>query len=285
MISSLNSLRAHVLKAAWSFCLCVAATSPATADPYDNQSAGSDQSLSLGGGVLVKPKYEGSDEHEVIGFPLIIPRFSSNDETTFGQFRRRVSFKGIDDIRFRAIEWKNLELGPVAGYRSGRDQDDAPRLGGLGDIDDGLVVGGYAGVRVSNLLFDASATTQVTGEDSGVILRFGAEAIHDLSPELQLRTRIGTTWADDNYTQTFFGITAVQAARSTAMLTEYDTDAGFKDVFIDLNARYDLSDRWLLQIGGRYARLIGDAADSPIIDTEDQFSGQFAIGYKLNIDR
>lgn len=243
-------------------------------------------SMTFGGGVVVKPKYEGSDSYEAIGFPLIIPNFSADDDSSaFASFRKRVAFVGIDDIRFRAFDWNNFEVGPVAGYRSGRDENDGRRLGGLGDVDDGLVVGGYVGWRLANVLFDASATTQVTGDDTGAVVRFGAQLNQNIAPNVHLETRLGTTFASDDYNQTFFGLTAAQAARSTAGLPAYDADAGFKDVFLDLNAKIDLSDRWLLQVGGRYTRLIGDAADSPIIDTEDQFSGRVAIGYKFQFDR
>lgn len=257
----------------------------ANGDPAYDQSGLNGPSARLGGMVIVKPKYEGSDEHDVIGFPLIIPDFSSNESTSqVSRFAKRVSFKGIDDIRFQAFEWNAIELGPVAGYRTGRDESDGRRLGGLGDIDDGLVVGGYVGLRLGQFLFDTSVTTQVTGDDSGVIVRAGAEVSHELTQRVLLTTRIGTTIADDDYAQTFFGITSTQAGLSTAGLGTYDASAGIKDVYLDLNARVDLSDRWRLQLGGRYSRLVGDAADSPIVETEDQFSGRLSIGYKFDLN-
>lgn len=271
-------------------CMCFFAggTSTAHSDPYTEPapSFSEGRSLTVGGGVVVRPKYEGSDEYEAIGFPLIIPNLSASDQQSpFGRFAKRVSFHGIDDIRFRAVEWNAIEVGPVVGFRGGRDEDDAARLRGLGDIDDGLAVGGYVGLRLANVLFDASATTQVTGDDTGAIVRFSGQVEQELTETLSLTGRLGTTFASDDYNQTFFGLTPVQAARSQAGLGVFETDAGFKDVFVDLNAKLDLTDRWRLQLGGRYTRLIGDAADSPIIDTEDQFSARLAIGYKFYLDR
>lgn len=44
----------------------------------------------------------------------------------------------------------------------------------------------------------------------------------------------------------------------------------------------DLSERWLLKAGGRYGRLLGDAADSPVVETENQFSGVLGLGYRFD---
>lgn len=290
MIQSSASRIAGSLLGAALFAAWVATASSAVANPYatpeDDWGTPFSRSLTVGGMMIVQPKFEGSDEHDVFGVPMIIPRLSDpNDTSLFGQFRKRVSFKGIDDIRFRAVGLQGFEVGPVAGYRTGRDEDDGDRLRGLGDVDDGLALGGYVGYRIGNLLFDASATTQVTGDDTGVLVRFGAEAETRLSPDLLVTTRLGTTLASDDYAESFFGVSAAQAARSLAGLPIYDAGSGLKDVFVDVNAKYDLSQSWVLQVGGRYARLIGDAADSPIIETEDQFTGRIGLGYRFALDR
>ena len=49
-----------------------------------------ERSVTLGGSVIVKPKYEGSDEYEYIPIPIIVPRFSDTpgeDPSTFKKFR------------------------------------------------------------------------------------------------------------------------------------------------------------------------------------------------------
>ncbi len=83
---------------------------------------------------------------------------------------------------------------------------------------------------------------------------------------------------------TYFGVTAAQSRTSLAGLAQYDPQGGFKDVHADLGATVDLTERWILKMGGRYARLIGDAADSPVIETENQFSGIVGLGYKFYLD-
>ena len=81
----------------------------------------------------------------------------------------------------------------------------------------------------------------------------------------------------------FFGVSAAQSINSG--LPEYRPDAGFKDVYVGATASIDLTDRWTLLLMGRYSRLVGDAADSPIVETENQFYGGAALSYKFNWGR
>ena len=112
----------------------------------------------VGGFVFVTPKFEGAKSYDVLGFPFIAP-------AGFGQGGSAIDIRGADDIRFRLIQNNGFEAGPLAGWRFGRDQDDAARLQGLGDIDGGLVVGAYAGYRAGPWFFSASYHHQVTGDD------------------------------------------------------------------------------------------------------------------------
>ncbi len=247
--------------------------------------AESGRGLDIGGAVVVKPKYEGSDEYEVFGFPLVFPNFSSasDDEnpSAFKRVRERVKIRGIDDVRFRVLDLGRFETGLVGGYLSDRDEDDGDRLGGLGDIDGGLSLGGYAALNVGDWTFDVAAFDKVTGDDAGVQVRLGAELDRQVSERTKITARIGTTFADDDYKQTYFGVTAAQAAASTFGLAPFNAGSGIKDVHLELGAKHALNDRWTLRAGGRYGQLVGDAADSPVIETEDQFSGMLGLTYRF----
>jgi outer membrane scaffolding protein for murein synthesis (MipA/OmpV family) len=88
---------------------------------------------------------------------------------------------------------------------------------------------------------------------------------------------IGTTWASDDYMESFFGIDAKQSANSGHK--KYKAESGIKDVNISMTAGYPLTNRW--RLGGKieYKRLVGDAADSPIIDDKNQFLAGFGLSY------
>jgi outer membrane protein len=256
--------------------------SPAAAEPEAGRS------ITLGGSVIVKPKYEGSDEHEYIPIPIIVPRFSDTpgeDQSTFKKFRKRVNFRGLDDIRIRVLGGERLQLGAVTGYITNRDQNDGDQLRGWGDVEGGLVLGAYSGFSVGAIQFDAAILEKVTGDESGFEMRFGVETTQQLTERTTVVARIGTTFGSEDYMQTYFGVTPTQAARSKAGLPVYFADAGIKDVFLAVGATVDLNDRWLLKAGGRYGRLLGEAADSPVIETENQLSGVLGLGYRFNLPR
>jgi len=231
--------------------------------------------LKVGGVALVTPKYEGSKEYEVIGFPFLVP-------VGLGE-SGAVQFKGPDDLRFRFLNFNGFEAGPVVGYRFGRDQDDADRLFGLGDVDGGLVVGGFVAYRPGPLGVFASYNHQVTGDDAGGLLRFGVEGKTKFSPAVELTAVLGASYADSDYMDAYFGVNAFQSARSG--LAQYDADAGIKDVYFGLTADVALDDRWGLILLGRYSRLLDEAADSPIVETEDQFYGGIGLTYKFTFVR
>ena len=232
-------------------------------------------SLQVGGIVIVTPKYEGSADYRVIGAPIVAPGSMSGDG--------RVQFKGIDDLRLRVFKHDGFEAGPLVGWRFGRDEEDGRRLWGLGDVDGGLVVGGYMAYEVGILKPFISYHHQVTGDDAGGLLRFGSEAKFALGGGAELVGTLGATYADSNYMDAYFSVTSEQAAASVAGLTAFDADAGIKDVYFGVAATVPLSELWTLRLNAKYARLVGDAAESPIVENENQFSGGLGLTYRLNL--
>jgi outer membrane scaffolding protein for murein synthesis (MipA/OmpV family) len=219
----------------------------------------------VGGFVYVSPSFEGSKSYEAIAFPFIAPAGLGNEGF--------VQIKGADDVRLRLFQNSGFELGPLAGYRFGRDGDDVSNVN-VGDIDGGLVLGAFATYRTGPLAFSVSYHHQVTGDDTGGLVRFGVEHTSRLSPTVKLTAGVGTNYATQEYMTAFFAVPGV-----------YAPDAGFKDVYVGATAAIDLSDRWSLLLIGRYSHLLGDAADSPIVETESQLYGGLALSYKFDWSR
>ena len=225
-----------------------------------------------GGLVYVSPRFEGARSYQVTAFPFVVP--AGLDGTGI------IQIKGADDVRFRLLQFGAFEVGPLAGYRFARDEEDsAPGLG----LDGGLVLGGFATYRSGPFAFSVSYHHQATGDDTGGLVRFGGELVSRPAAGFKLTTSIGTNYATDDYMTAVFGVNGAQSVLSG--LPVYRPDAGFKDVYIGATAEIDLSDRWTLMLIGRYARLIGDAADSPIVETENQLYGGVAVTYKFSLGR
>jgi outer membrane scaffolding protein for murein synthesis (MipA/OmpV family) len=228
-----------------------------------------------GGLVFVSPKFEGARSYGVIGFPFVAPAGLDDNGT--------VQVKAGDDIRFRVLQLGGFELGPLAGYRFGRDEDDAAHLDGMGDVDGGLVLGGFAAYRTGPLAVSLSYHHQATGDDAGALVRLAGEYALRPAPGFRLTASLGTNYATEAYMDAFFGVTATQAANSG--LPFHAPEAGFKDVFVGAKLDMALDKRWTLHLLGRYARLVGDAADSPVIETENQFYGGAALTYRFDLGR
>ena len=260
----------------WASVLLLWGAAPVAAGATDRIA---DWGVQIGAFGVVAPKYEGAKDYRVIGFPFIAPSFSEGSGSGI------VQFKGVDDIRFRLIETNGFEAGPLAGWRFGRDDTDAFRLRGLGDVDGGLVVGGYAGYRFGPFFPFVAYQHQVTGDDGGGIVRFGIEHKAPIARWMTLTTTIGANWADDDYMDAYFSVNAAQSAASVAGLGIYNADAGIKDVFIGFAGDVPLSDAWTLRLSARYSRLLGDAADSPIVESENQFTGGIGVTYKFGAGR
>jgi MipA family protein len=255
--------------------LLACAASPAAAQGSDLFGLTGSQ-WQVGGAVFVSPKFEGSKSYEAFAFPFAAPAGVGGREGP-------VQVKGPDNVQFRLLQLYGFEAGPVLGYRFGRDSGDSARLRGFDDIDGGLVAGGYAGYRAGSFFFSVSYHHQVTGDDTGGLVRFSAEHTMRLDARTKVTGSIGTAYASDDYMTSFFGVSAAQSAASG--LARYAPDAGFKDVSAGLTASVDLSDRWTLLLTGRYTRLIGDAADSPIVESESQWYGGAGLSYKFNFGR
>ena len=251
------------------------------------------RSILLGIGAAVAPVYEGADDYRVAPFPIF-----SYDSGVDGP--RRFEFRALDDIRFHALRLGGFSAGPLGGYRFGRDEDDADLLEGIGDIDGGVVGGAFVAydVEVAPNAFigaDVGISTQFTGDpfdedvvgddfdddDYGFLVDFGVSASFDLTRRANLALRAGAEYASDDYMDVHFGINAAQAAASVAGLDEFDPDSGIKNVYVNANVAFDVTERFQVRAGAGYSRLVGDAADSPVTIDDNQFSGSLGAAYRF----
>lgn len=266
--------RNRQLAAALTFAGFLAGASAAQAGGGGGPDGLFDREWSVGGMVLVSPRYEGSKDYRVIGFPMIFP---SGLNTGDGY----VQFRGPDDLRLRLFNLHGFEAGPLIGWRFGRDEDDGDRLRGLGDVEGGFVAGAYAAVTLGMIKPFISYHHQLSGDDTGGLVRLGVEAKVPVAPRVQVRATLGTSIADKDYMAAYFSVTPTQSLASLAGLPVYDAGAGIKDVFFGLNAEVPINRDWTLRLSGRYTHLVGDAADSPIVETESQFSGGIGLTYRF----
>ena len=259
---------------------CSAADLPAAPaeSPAAPQANAGHWGFEVGAIGLASPKYEGSDKYRFLAFPIVIPHYYGDNYDP--NERSRFTFRGLDDIRYAALRFGNLDIGPLAGYTFGRDQTDAARLNGLGNVDGGLILGGFTAYHLDPFFIDAAVGSQVTGDASGSFtVKAGVGADFKVTNRLTLSPYLSTTYASAGYMNNYFSVTPAQSAASLAHLAPFDAGAGFKDVSFDLGTTYRLTRRWNVRGSAGYSRLIGDAADSPVTADANQFSAMVGLTY------
>lgn len=222
--------------------------------PPDDQPHGQ---VAVGAGLA--PDYEGSDDLRVIPFVLADIRWAGVTLEMRG-LRARVDL--ASDPR--------LSLGPVIGARLERGDVDGP-VGLLPELDTAIEAGGYVGYRFGgdqlgqgSVQVELSVVHDISEVHEGLLATASTSYMAVRQPDSFLSFDLQTTWADSDYTRTYFGISSADAA--TSGLAAYDPGAGFRDIGAGVNAGYYFSRSLgiLGRVGANY--LIGDAADSPVTD-------------------
>ena len=233
-------------------------------------------SVGVGGGF--SPEFEGAKDYSLDVLPIV------SIENFFG-FNVDFGSATYDLVKYgnEAQGWEFV-AGPLVGIADGRDESDSNALNGLGDVDLGVEVGAFASLNYGPALLDLEVTQEVAGGHEGLQVSLGAGTMIPLAEKLTFVPMVSTTWADSNYTDSFFGVNASQSARSG--LSRFDAGAGIKDVSLELGLQYEVTEKISLQAVGGYSRLLGDAANSPLVrgpdGSRDQFYATVGLTYNFS---
>lgn len=210
----------------------------------------------VGLGAGIAPEYEGADDYKL--YPL--PYLSLN-------FANHMSVDWIANIfKVNLIPSRTFKLGPIGQYIQERDNVDNNTVDKLEKVDSSFMLGGFVGVEVNHFSASIEAMKDVADGNDGSIVRLRAGYRIPFNKRWILSINGYTTWADDNYMSSYFGVNRTNSLRSG--LKEYNANSGMKDFGITVPLRFNATEHWsILGVVG-YKRLIGDAADSPIVDDE-----------------
>ncbi len=210
-------------------------------------------------GIGAAPEFDGADELRLIPFALADIQMGG---VTF-------ELRGLR-ARIDLVSDRRLAIGPVIGARLDRNDVDGP-VGVLPEIDLALEAGGYVGYRIGGdelgqgaLQLELTLLHDISNTHNGLLATAGASYTAVRQRDTFLSFDVQTTWANADYTRTYFGITTADAARSG--LDAYRPGSGIRDVGLGVNAGYYFSrDLGIIgRVGTNY--LVGDTADSPITE-------------------
>lgn len=226
--------------------------------------------LIVGGGVVLVPSYEGSDEMIVTPAAGVAGRVGG---IGINARSAGVALDLIPDSNRKG--GLGFSLGPVVRYRSNRSGRVAdPVVASLGKLKGVIEVGVNAGIdakRVFNpydsLSFSVDVRWDASGQGSGMIVSPGVSYLTPVSQGIAIGGAVTTNFIDDRYAQYNFGISPAGSLASG--LPAYNAQGGFKDIGIGAFAAFDLNGNFLdggpsFGAGAMYSRLFGSAAESPV---------------------
>jgi outer membrane protein len=229
--------------------------------------------VTVGAGAQIAPKFYGSEDYSI--FPL--PNFGLRREG------RPVPFEAPDDSTGFGFLGQDsaFNFGPAVRLVSKREEDDvgAP----VGDVGLTVEAGGFVQVFLGDNFRIRGEIRQGLGGHEGLvgdiaadfIIRDGDNTIFSIGPRAH--------WADNDFQDAYFG---VPVAIPAAGLAVYDPGGGFYAVGARAGLTQRLGRTWGLFGYAGYDRLIGDAADSPIVrqlGSRGQLSGGLGLFIEFNV--
>ena len=220
----------------------------------------------IGLGAGASPDYEGSDYTEAV--PVIFGNYTWDSG-------RSVSLGGAPSTGRAARLSTNLlasgsgpkwELGPLLQFRMERDDVDNNRVDNMSKVKSTAEAGALVGFRNGPWEAQLSFATDVGDEHDGYLVYLNGAYTATVNNDFKLKFGVRTTYADDDYMDTYFGVSGSDAARSG--LKRYSADSGMKDVGVTVTAIYALNKSWGITGGIAYSKLLNDAEDSPLVDDD-----------------
>ena len=254
--------KANILAAAL---LATAIAAPAAAQE------GRGWTVTAGLGAQIAPKFYGSRDHSI--FPL--PNFGLRREG------RPMPFEAPDDSFGFGILGQDsaFNFGPVGRLVAKREEDDVGAA--VGDVGLTIEAGGFAQAFVGRNFRIRGELRQGINGHGGLVGDISADFIFRDDDNTIFSIGPRAHWADNDFHDAYFGVPA-----ATPGLAAFNPGSGFYAVGGRAGLTQRLGRNWGLFGYAGYDRLIGDAADSPIVrerGSRDQFSGGAGLFIEFNV--
>lgn len=212
--------------------------------------------ISIGGGAGIAPDYEGSDDYKFVPIPF------ANLALDNGMF---VNLQGLT-VKANLIPSQTWRLGPMYNYRASRSRVDSNRVDDMQNVSDANEIGGFAGFDYNNWFVFLEFLADTGDAHDGWLGTARGGYNYVASKSWTLSFGLSTTYADDDYMSTYFGVDDADAVRSG--LRTFNADEGLKDVGFDLGIASQFTDHWSGRFIGNYKLLINDADESSPVTNE-----------------
>lgn len=239
--------------------------------------------LALGLGVDYSPDYSGANSNSP---RLRIWADGAYRTANFGTFALDSGSLTIaPEARWDFVDSTNFGIGLLIGYRAGRDDQDpkfasatdgSTRLRGLPDVGDTLDYGIAGHVTIAGIPLFAQLRSAFSG-GQGTILTAGLYLKFTPAQNFELTVLPTVTAANSRQMQAFYGVSPAAAAASGFAV--YQPGGGWQNAAIEVVGDWRIAGPWHFIASIAYQRLLGKAADSPVVQTANQPSALAGVVY------
>jgi outer membrane scaffolding protein for murein synthesis (MipA/OmpV family) len=217
--------------------------------------------------ALTMPQYQGAKETRKLIVPVLDYQWANG------------WFAGASNgIGYNFSKNASLDFGARLTADIGRKESRSTALRGMGEIKEKAELGAFFNVNPNhNISLTSSARYGSGGDSKGFVVDLGISLVEMPNAKLRVGAGAGVSLANQNYMQSFFGVTKLQAQRSQH--AEFKPKAGLRDTHITAFISYMFNPRSALTLLVSSDRLAGDAKLSPISKTIRSNSGVLALSY------
>ena len=194
-------------------------------------------------------------------------------------------FEAPDDhLAIALISDDGFSIGPVANIASSRKDSDvgAP----LGKVKTTIEAGVFAQYEWGESIRLRAEALKGIGGHKGVVGALGADYVWRDGDRYVFSVGPRVLLSDGRYQRAYFGVTPAAAAASG--LPAYRPGGGIHGAALASGLSYQFNPRFGMFGFGRYERLMGDAARSPVVrelGSRHQLSGGVGLNYTFTVKR
>ena len=236
---------------------------------------------------------DGDDRRVRVGLGAqLIPEFVGADDTTLAPLFDLDFARGSNEFAFEAPDYRfglpvvssgGFSFGPALSLASKRKESDVGAA--VGSVSTTIEAGAFASYELADFIHLRAEVVKGLGGHKGVAGQIGADAFWRDGDRYVFSVGPRLLFSNARYQRAYFEITP-EAALATG-LPEYRPGGGIHGVALASGLSYQFTPRIGLFGFGRYERLVGDAADSPIVTelgSRNQLSGGLGLNYTFTMN-
>jgi outer membrane scaffolding protein for murein synthesis (MipA/OmpV family) len=225
-----------------------------------------DWEVTLGGGGGVLPAYEGSNSLRFAPALLLDVRYRDIFFVSSGE-----------GVGVNVIHGDFYRAGVALAFDPGREHNAATRLSGTGNIDPAPEPKIFAQFAIVPVVFTFDVRYRATSQQ-GFVGDVGVYMPVIGTKSVQVFVGPSVTLADDQYMNAYFGVSPRHAAPHSQFHT-FEAHGGLKNANFGLTALYHFTDHWFVDVDAGIERLLGSAAESPLIQSKWGIGANASVAY------